>query len=106
MLDATFQALSDPTRRAIVGYLRVKDLSVGEVVDKFELTQSAISRHLDVLENAHIIDRRRVGQRRICSLSPDPFYELRDWLEVYREFWTGSFERLDQSIKKKKRKKR
>ena len=103
MLDATFHALSDPTRRAIVGFLREEEMSVGEVVDRFELTQSAISRHLDVLENAQLIKRRRVGQRRVCSLSALPFYELSEWLEGYREFWKGSFERLDQTVAKKNR---
>ena len=103
MLDATLSALSDPTRRAIVGYLRNEDLSVGQVVEKFELTQSAISRHLDVLENAHLIERRRVGQRRVCSLSAAPLRELSDWLESYREFWRGSLERLDRAVARKKK---
>lgn len=102
MLNATFAALSDPTRRAIVGYLRNEDMSVGQVVEKFELTQSAISRHLDVLENARLIKRKRVGQRRVCSLSAMPLRELSDWLEAYRVFWNDSLERLDQTITGKK----
>ncbi len=102
MLDVTFAALSDPTRRAIVGYLRDENLSVGELVEKFELTQSAISRHLDVLENAHLITRKRVGQRRMCSLSAEPLRELSDWLEAYRVFWRESFDRLDRTISRKK----
>ena len=103
MLDATFSALSDPTRRAIVGLLADKELSVGNVVEHFDLTQSAISRHLDVLENARLIERRRVGQRRVCSLSAAPLQELSEWLEAYRRFWKGSLKRLDNTMAQKKR---
>ncbi|MEO1608312.1 MAG: metalloregulator ArsR/SmtB family transcription factor [Pseudomonadota bacterium] len=103
MLDATLSALSDPTRRAIVGLLAERERSVGEVVKEFDLTQSAISRHLDVLANANLIERRREGQKRVCSLSAEPLRELSDWLEDYRKFWIGSFERLDSAIARKKR---
>ena len=103
MLDQTFAALSDPTRRAIVGLLAETELSVGEVVDNFDLTQSAISRHLDVLEKAQLIERRREGQRRMCSLSAGPLEELSDWLEAYRHFWKGSFRRLEKTLKRKKK---
>ena len=89
MLDNTLSALSDPTRRAIVGLLAERELSVGEVVEKFDLTQSAISRHLDVLEHANLVERRRVGQRRVCSLTAEPLRELSDWLDGYRKFWIG-----------------
>ncbi|MEM9523710.1 MAG: metalloregulator ArsR/SmtB family transcription factor [Pseudomonadota bacterium] len=101
-MNATFSALSDPTRRAIVEYLREEEMSVGEVVEKFDLTQSAISRHLDVLENARLITRRRVGQRRICALSAAPLRELSEWLDAYRDFWLDSFERMDQRIARRK----
>lgn len=101
MLNATLSALSDPTRRAIVGLLADQELSVGEVVDEFELTQSAISRHLDVLENAGLVARRREGQRRVCALSVHPLEELSDWLERYRHFWTGSLKRLNKNVKRK-----
>ncbi len=103
MLNATFSALSDPTRRAIVGLLADNELSVGEVVDEFDLTQSAISRHLDVLENAGLIARRREGQRRVCTLSAEPLEELHEWLEGYRRFWTGSLRRLDKTLKRKRK---
>ena len=102
MLDSTLSALSDPTRRAIIGLLAERELSVGEVVEKFELTQSAISRHLDVLEHANLVERRRVGQRRVCSLSAGPLRELSDWLDSYRKFWTESFDRLETVIERKK----
>ena len=102
MLDSTLSALSDPTRRAIIGLLAERELSVGEVVEKFELTQSAISRHLNVLEHANLVERRRVGQRRVCSLSAEPLRELSDWLDSYRKFWTESFDRLESIIDRKK----
>ncbi len=101
MLDATLSALADPTRRAIVGLLSESELSVGEVVDNFELTQSAISRHLDVLEHARLIERRREGQRRICSLSAEPLEELSDWLQGYKRFWKGSLKRLDKNLSRR-----
>lgn len=102
MLNATFSALADPTRRAIIGLLAEDELSVGEVVENFGLTQSAISRHLDVLENAQLIERRRVGQRRLCTLSAEPLQELSEWLEGYRRFWTGSLQRLDKTLARKR----
>ena len=98
MLDTTLSALSDPTRRSIVSMLADKELSVGEVVAQFELTQSAISRHLDVLERANLIVRRRAGQRRLCKLSVEPLQELSAWLETYRRFWDSSFDRLEETI--------
>jgi len=103
MLSATLSALSDPTRRAIVGLLADQELSVGEVVDEFELTQSAVSRHLDVLEHAGLIVRRREGQRRVCTLSADPLEELDNWLERYRSFWTGSLKRLGKNVRRKRK---
>ena len=103
MLDTTLSALSDPTRRAIVGLLAERELSVGEVVEKFDLTQSAISRHLDVLEHANLVERRRVGQRRVCSLTAEPLRELSDWLDGYRKFWIESLDRLESTISRKKK---
>lgn len=103
MLDQTLSALSDPTRRAIIGLLADKELSVGEVVENFELTQSAISRHLDVLENAQLVVRRRDGQRRVCSLNAEPLAELSEWLSGYRRFWNASFSRLDRAAASKKK---
>ncbi len=102
-MDTTFAALADPTRRAIVGLLADHELSVGKVVENFDLTQSAISRHLDVLERARLIERRRVGQHRMCSLSAEPLQELSEWLQGYRRFWEGSLKRLDKTIARKKR---
>ena len=75
---------------------------MGEVVNRFELTQSAISRHLDVLERAHLIVRRRDGQRRICSLNTLPLQELDSWLDGYRRFWSVSLSRMDDLVARSK----
>ncbi|TQV86119.1 winged helix-turn-helix transcriptional regulator [Exilibacterium tricleocarpae] len=103
MLDSTLSALSDPTRRAIIALLANEELSVGEVVDQFSLTQSAITRHLDVLERAQLVQRRREGQRRICSLQCEPLAELHEWLDNYKEFWQGSLSRLEKTLSKKRK---
>ncbi len=101
MLDATFAALSDPTRRAILGLLSEGDLSVGEVVDRFSIAQSAISRHLNALEEARLIERRREGQRRICTLRLESLSEADAWMEHYRSQWRGALKRLDKAVTRK-----
>ena len=102
-MDATFSALSDPTRRAILGLLANEELSVGELVDQFSITQSAVSRHLNVLEHANLIERRRVGQRRVCTLRTEPLAELDKWMEQYRAFWQDKLNRLDKVVAKRKK---
>lgn len=98
MLDTTFAALADPTRRSILGLLAERERSVGEVVDQFAIAQSAISRHLSVLENARLIARRREGQRRICTLRPEALCEVDDWIQLYREQWQQALSRLDRTV--------
>ena len=104
MLDATFSALADPKRRAIIELLTEQDLSVGEVVDHFSIAQSAISRHLNVLEDAQLIERRREGQRRICTLRADPIAEVDEWIDPYRAYWQNALTRLDKAVAKGRRK--
>ena len=94
-LDATFAALSDPTRRAILARLASGAASVMELAEPFAMTQPAISKHLKVLERAGLISRGRSAQRRPCRLEPKPLAEATGWLEEYRRFWEGSFQRLD-----------
>ncbi len=98
MLDQTFAALSDPTRRSIVGLLAEEEMSVGEIVEQFSIAQSAISRHLNVLENAQLIQRERQGQRRICRLKAAPLSEIDEWMEGYRRHWKGALTRLQQAV--------
>ncbi len=94
-LDATFAALADPTRRAILAKLASGQASVSELAEPFEMTQPAISKHLKVLERAGLISRERDAQRRPSRLVARPLAEASEWLEQYRQFWGASFQRLD-----------
>jgi len=94
-LDATFAALSDPTRRAILARLMEGEASVMELAEPFAMSQPSISKHLKVLENAGLISRGRDAQRRPCRLEAKPLAEATEWLERYRKIWEGNFQRLD-----------
>jgi len=94
-LNATFAALADPTRRAILARLARGQAGVLELAKPFTMSQPAISKHLIVLERAGLISRGRDRQRRPRRLSPKPLAEATNWLERYREFWEGNFQRLD-----------
>jgi DNA-binding transcriptional ArsR family regulator len=97
-LDATFAALADPTRRAILARLASGEASVTELAGPFEMTQPAISKHLKVLERAGLISRDRDAQRRPSRLVAMPLAEASEWLEHYRRFWETSFQRLDSLL--------
>jgi DNA-binding transcriptional ArsR family regulator len=112
-LDSTFAALADPTRRAILGRLASGEASVTELARPFAMSQPAISKHLKVLERAGLISRGRDAQRRPRRLDAKRLAEATGWLEGYRRFWEGSFQRLDALLdemkpkeKKRPRKKR
>ncbi|WP_349434828.1 metalloregulator ArsR/SmtB family transcription factor [Pararhizobium sp. A13] len=94
-LDMTFAALADPTRRAILARLASGEASVLELAAPFSISQPAISKHLKVLEGAGLISRGREAQRRPCRLEAKPLSEATAWLENYRHFWEGQFQRLD-----------
>ena len=94
-LDAVFSALANPTRRAILARLARGEAAVGELAEPFDMTQPAVSGHLKVLEEAGLISRRREAQRRPCRLEAEPMARAAAWLEEYREFWEGRFQRLD-----------
>jgi DNA-binding transcriptional ArsR family regulator len=94
-LDVTFAALSDPTRRAILSRLASGEASVTQLMEPFELSQPAISKHLQVLQRAGLISRSRAAQKRPCKLETAPLKEAADWIGYYRRFWTESFDRLD-----------
>src|SRR6201991_653537 len=94
-LDATFAALADPTRRAILARLASGEASVMELAAPFAMSQPAISRHLKVLERAGLISRGRDAQRRPRRLVAQPLAEANEWLERYRQCWEQNFERLD-----------
>jgi DNA-binding transcriptional ArsR family regulator len=94
-LDATFAALADPTRRAILARLRRGDATVAELSAPFAISQPAISKHLKVLERAGLISRGREAQRRPRRLEAAPLREAVDWLANYRDYWEESYQRLD-----------
>jgi DNA-binding transcriptional ArsR family regulator len=94
-LDATFAALADPTRRAILARLASGEASVTELTEPFAISQPAISKHLKVLERAGLITRGHDAQRRPRRLEPRPLAEATEWLEDYRRLWESSFQRLD-----------
>ena len=94
-LDATFGALADPTRRAILARLAAGQASVGELARPFSMSQPAISKHLRVLERAGLVARGREAQRRPRRIVARPLAEAREWIETYRKFWENRFERLD-----------
>jgi DNA-binding transcriptional ArsR family regulator len=101
-LDATFAALADPTRRAILARLASGEASVLELAEPFEMTQPAISKHLKVLERAGLISRGRDAQRRPCRLEARPLAEANDWLKDYRRLWETSFRKLDAVLQELK----
>jgi DNA-binding transcriptional ArsR family regulator len=107
-LDATFAALADPTRRAILARLASGEASVTELAAPFSMSQPAISKHLKVLERAGLISLGRDAQRRPRRLEGRPLGEATAWLERYRRFWEGNYQRLDALLEelKTKQKKR
>jgi len=94
-LDATFAALADPTRRAILTRLAAGDASVMELAEPFAMSQPAISKHLKVLERAGLVSRGRDAQRRPRRLEAKSLAAATEWLERYRQYWEASFQRLD-----------
>jgi DNA-binding transcriptional ArsR family regulator len=94
-LDATFMALADPTRRAILARLAERELSVTELAAPFAMSQPAISKHLKVLELAGLVSRRKDAQRRPCRIEAAALAEVTGWLEGYRRLWEANFQRLD-----------
>jgi DNA-binding transcriptional ArsR family regulator len=105
-LDATFAALADPTRRAILARLAAGDAGVMELARPFAMSQPAISKHLKVLERAGLISRGRAAQSRPCRLQPAPLREVAEWTERYRGYWEHSFERLGEFLEQLQRKER
>jgi DNA-binding transcriptional ArsR family regulator len=103
-LSETLAALADPTRRAILERLSRGPASVNEIAEPFEISLPAVSKHLKVLENAGLISRGREAQWRPCQIEADALKRVDDWLEHYRRFWSGSFDKMDAYIAKLKKK--
>jgi DNA-binding transcriptional ArsR family regulator len=98
-LSATFAALSDPTRRAILARLALGETSVTELAAPFEMSMPAVSKHLKVLERAGLISRGREAQWRPCRIEATALKNVDEWLERYRRFWEASFDRLDEYLR-------
>ncbi len=98
-LSATFHALADPTRRAILESLTTGEKTVSDLAEPFDMTMPAITKHLKVLEKAKLIERSKQAQYRPCHLNPAPLKDLDTWIAQYRKFWEASFDRLDDYLK-------
>lgn len=98
MLDATFAALADPTRRAILARLSTGEATVTELAAPFAMSQPAVSKHLRVLERAGLVRRGRDAQRRPCRLEARPLKAATDWLADYRNYWEESYRQLDDLL--------
>ena len=101
-LNRAFAALADPTRRAIIARLASGEATVNELVEPFDMTQPSISKHLKVLERAGLISRGRAAQTRPCRLEAAPLREIANWVEMYRNLWEESFDRLDAFLQSTK----
>jgi len=98
-LSATFAALADPTRRAILARLASGEKSVNELAEPFHISLPAVSKHLKVLESAGLISRGRDAQWRPCRIEAEPLKDVSNWVERYRRFWEQSFDRLDEYLR-------
>jgi DNA-binding transcriptional ArsR family regulator len=105
-LSATFSALADPTRRAILARLALGETSVTELAQPFDMSLPAVSKHLKVLERAGLIARGREAQWRPCRIEARALKDVDDWLERYRSFWAESFDRLDDYLREMQEKER
>ncbi len=97
-LSATFAALADPTRRAIIARLAMGETTVNELAKPFDMSGPAISKHLKVLENAGLITRGREAQWRPCRIEPKALKTVDDWLERYRQFWEERLDRIEDYL--------
>jgi len=98
-LSATFAALADPTRRAILARLASGETTVNKLAEPFKMTLPGISKHLKVLQRAGLIERSRNAQWRPCRLAAEPLRGVADWVEQYRRFWEERFDRLDDYLR-------
>ena len=96
--DAAFNALADPTRRAVLDLLRAGTRPAGEIARAFPISRPAISKHLKILRRAHLVDERREGRHRLYQLNPEPLKSVDAWIDEYRRFWTASLENLKSFV--------
>ncbi len=105
-LDRIFGALADPTRRRIVERLSRRSLTIGEIAAEFDISQPAISKHVRVLEESGLLQRRIVGRVHHCALSPAAMESATKWLDKQRAYWTASLDRLDDLLAKDSKKRK
>lgn len=97
-LSQLFSALSDPTRRAMLQRMREAPLPVAELAEPFNLSKSAITKHVKVLESAGLLQRRIDGRVHHCELNPEPLKQVSEWVNFYEQFWSRKFDSLDQFL--------
>jgi DNA-binding transcriptional ArsR family regulator len=104
-LDATFQALSDPTRRGMLANLALGEKSIGELGEPFAMSFAGAAKHVKVLESAGLIARRKAGRKQICTLNAGPLAEAERWLKQWEKFWTVRLDRLQALVESDKKEK-
>jgi DNA-binding transcriptional ArsR family regulator len=97
-LDATFQALSDPTRRGMLASLALGEKSIGELGEPFAMSFAGAAKHVKVLEGAGLVERRKAGRKQICTLRAEPLAEAERWLKQWEQFWTIRLDRLQALV--------
>lgn len=100
-LDATFAALSDPTRRSMLAALMEGEKSVGELAAPYDMSFAGAAKHVAVLANAGLIERRRVGRQQLCRVRPDRLKDARDWIGQWQRFWDGQLDALEAALRRK-----
>jgi DNA-binding transcriptional ArsR family regulator len=103
-LDQTMMAIADPTRRAILKRLSQGEALVTELAEPFDMSLNGVSKHILILERAHLVKRHRVGREHHLTLNPEPLAQAADWIEHYRHFWEQSFDRLDDYLRELQKK--
>lgn len=98
-LDSIFHSLSDPIRRDILEHVTHRELTVSELVKKYDVSFAAISKHLKVLENARLISKRKEGRKQMVALRPEALRDADEYLERYRQMWQGRFDKLESLLK-------
>lgn len=98
-LDATFHALADPTRRGMLASLALGEKSIGELAQPYAMTFAGASKHVQVLERAGLIARRKAGRTQICTLRPEPLAEVNQWLQQWARFWNTRFDNLEALLR-------
>lgn len=93
-----FQAIADPTRRAIISLVAIQSLSLNAVAEKFEISRPAISKHIKILEECGLVEVKQQGRERICEAKLDKLNEVSDWIEQYKQFWTQKLDNLEQYL--------